>query len=60
MFSGMDREQWHVGSFRRSFLLAIDSYVVIDNFNIGANALGMVATIGTEFAAPTLLPPWLL
>ena len=28
MFSGMDREQWHVRSFRRSFLLVTDSSLV--------------------------------
>ena len=34
MFSGMDREQWHVRSFRRSFPTGNRLLVVIDNFNI--------------------------
>jgi hypothetical protein len=34
MFSGMDREQWHVRSFRRSFPTGNRLLVVIDKFNI--------------------------
>jgi hypothetical protein len=34
MFSGMDREQWHVHSFRRSFPTGNRLLVVIGNFNI--------------------------
>src|SRR5208282_5540412 len=34
MFAGMDRKQWHVGSFPHSFPTGNRLLVVIDNFNI--------------------------
>jgi hypothetical protein len=54
MFSAMDREQWHVRSFRRSFPNGNRLLVVIDNFNIRRDR-GSVLAIRSKRATRCLL-----